>query len=381
MNLFITVLTLFLGALPSTSAFGWTLARSQGDTTAVVTGEATCADCFLSSRLLLKLEQGGDAPTLFRTPMLVTDSSNNLIAARGKDGPPVLYDSTGNFVQLITHPDNLGVSAEILVPAPNNAFYVLDPIAERLLFLGPNRVLRGSAPIPHGTISAASTLDGTLIINADVHDAERFGKPYHVFDPVGNYKFSFGGREDPLIPGYTLPNIRLLATAVSGGVWAASPGQYILERWLPNGTRAESIVRESSIIPGLDSWRPYFTRSGPPSPSIVSMMEDERGRLWVTLRKQDPNWREAVTWTRRGTGEESNRPIIRDWDQVFDTVVELIDVKAKMLIVSQHFDEYWGSFVEPGRVQHFDEHADGSFVVEVHELSLHTPRSDEKEVF
>lgn len=336
--------------------------------------KVSCRDCRMTTALLVSLGEGG-AAEIFRAPYsVVMDSRRHIIVARGRDGPPIAFDSLGRLLRVIGRegggPGEYR-SAEVLLLGVSDTLYVIDRRASRLSVLGPNWQFVKSAPIPDGTFSAARAKDGTLVISAEVNDAARFGRQYHAFDGVGNYLHSFGEQEGGIIPGQTPPLMRWVTPASGGGIWSASVlGQYVVERWGTRGVRQTSYARQAQWFPRTGTPRYGFTRENPPSPQVVSIAEDDSGRVWIAIRVSDPNWKDHVRWGSPAGGEREQRPVIEDRNRVNDTIIEVIDAMTGKLIASQRFDQQWEQFVGAGRLLAYETREDRT-VLHIHTLALH----------
>jgi len=341
-----------------------------------VPDRATCERCTIVTSLRVTLSQAGSAPQIYNHPYsVVVDSRGYIIVARGPDGPPLAYDSLGWFVRVIGGVgDGPGEfrSAGTLLIGEGDTLYVVDSRTARISVFTPAWRFVRSAPVPHAAATAALT-DGGLVVQAEVHDAARFGDPFHTFDRVGNYRRSFGGDGRPVIPGRTPPSTRWLAPARGDGFWSAAVlGEYVVERWTADGIQLHSLLREPVWFPRAPP--PYgLTPDRSPSPQVLSLVEDGAGRVWTLLRVADQRWRSAVTWNRNRGGEAAMVPIIEDRDRAFDTVVEVIDPRNGSLIASHRFDQAWGRFVGPGRIYRFSVNDAGESVVELHTISLVQP--------
>jgi len=367
----VAVLVAVFGASAGSAA-----ARQQ---VVVIQDEASCRGCSITSELLFSLQQGGDAPRFTQLPSAtVMDTHGNVIVARGPLGPPLAYDSEGRFVRVIGAPGNGPgefESAEILVPGASGALYVVDRRIGRISSFDAQWQFVRSAPVPHGAFAAIRANDGTIILNADVHDAKRFGLLFHAFDEIGNYLLSFGGERSAVLPGITTAQTRRLAAAREGGIWSAAiRGQYVLDHWGVDGTHLGSMKRDTEWFRYTTASRPLFTNDKtPPAPQVFSILEDDEARIWVLLRVADPEWRTAITWSTRPGDEQGRRPIISNRDRAFDTIIEVIDRDSGALVASQRFDEAWLKFVSANRVLAAPEDENGGISLDFLEVVLHVP--------
>lgn len=127
----------------------------------------------------------------------------------------------------------------------------------------------------------------------------------------------------------------VLATASDGGLWAADVVQYRIERWDRNGRLLLS-------LDGQRSWfepqgrLPFVSRTQPPPPNIVSIVEDAGGLVWLLTAVPDARWREALGEEVQGTRE--SYVSIADWARFTDSIIEVIDPTAGQVVASLRFD-------------------------------------------
>jgi hypothetical protein len=216
-----------------------------------------------------------------------------------------------------------------------------------------------------------------LVLAAQVNDAARFGKPFHVLDRVGNYISSFGQGNGTVIPGLTLPLSRWVSAAARGGFWSVPvTGGYLIELWTVDGKRVAAFRRAADWFPTTGSPRLGFTRSDPPTPQILSIVEDQNGILWLAIRVADRNWKSAVRWDDRSVGEQALRPIIEDRSRAFDVIIEAIDVREGKLLLQERLDEAWAVFVDRQRLLSVHEQSDGGIEVRIRQFGMRATRQE-----
>ncbi|NUQ11256.1 MAG: hypothetical protein HUU26_02850 [Gemmatimonadaceae bacterium] len=342
----------------------------------VIPDGGECTTCRIRTALWATLRPASGDQEIIRTPSsIATTRSRAIVVARGGDGPPLVFDSTGELRRVLSKqgsgPGEFE-STDLVVADGSDTVLFLDRRLQRLSFFGPDwRYLR-SAPMPDGVSSIAVVTPGQIVAAAEFHDAARFGHPYHLLDRTGNYVRSFGAPSGPILPGVTLPLGRLVTPAQGGGFWAIPVhGEYRLEKWSANGTLRESITRRAPWFPRTPSPRFGFTRDGDtPSPQVISLVEDASGLIWVAIRVVDRNWPSGVRWTPAGRGESSMRPTIEDRSRAFDIIIEAVDVRRRRVAASLRLDDAWIQFVAPGRYFRVHEDQGGLLQVELYTIRL-----------
>jgi hypothetical protein len=128
-----------------------------------------------------------------------------------------------------------------------------------------------------------------------------------------------------------------------------------------------------------DWFTPYdsvlsVTPAVPPQPLVVSIWEDDDGRVWVFGLAPDPHWRAGLGEPRLSEGQRYH-PIERA-GEVYDGVIEVVDVGQGRAVAERRLDDVgWGMLlVEPGLVASRRESEDGWWFVDVWQVEL-APRS------
>lgn len=128
--------------------------------------------------------------------------------------------------------------------------------------------------------------------------------------------------------------IRQLDIALDGSLLVAEPYRYRIERWDPaNGELIETFVRNADWWPDdnpLHPPRPHL----PPVTSTRAMHVDEAGRLWLSIERPTPDWKDHVesTGLPAHVGAWRYRPGATQW------VVEVVDMDAGAVVASQVVD-------------------------------------------
>lgn len=288
--------------------------------------------------------------------------------------PPLAFDRNGQFLRALGRRGNgpgeyLGASA--VAAAAADTLYVADRAGRRLTVLdGEWRYLR-RVPLPGAVTAMTSTADGALVVNARLADRERFGHPYHVLDPLGNLGRSFGfDRVQPLLPDEGWRMLRVMTPDRESGFWGASVyGDYRVEHWSVDGRLRKSLTRAVDWLTPRRGPAPAISPTSPPGPSIRGITQDSAGRIWILTLVADSAWYRGLSGARRDA-EAGVTYDIEDLDRTFDSVIEVIDPKRGVVLVSMRTDEAYGYALDGGRAVHIRVGPDGERSVRVVELRL-----------
>lgn len=257
--------------------------------------------------------------------------------------PPLVFDSTGRFLQQLgrlgTGPGEYR-SARLLSVSASDSIYVADMQTGRMTILGPDLKFARSATDAWLARAFPFTVlaQGQVVVGADVTTDSRIGYPLHLYSRTLKYEKSFGADTPLFRPDRRMHSRRRLAPASSGGVWAAHVTEYVIDRFDATGRRDLRVLRRVPWFEPHDA--PTLNVDPEPKPLITAISEDALGRLWVFTLVKDSRWKGALgsTLPSRLGGGRSPIPVILDHDRYFDTIIEVIDVRALRLVVSQRVD-------------------------------------------
>jgi hypothetical protein len=148
--------------------------------------------------------------------------------------------------------------------------------------------------------------------------------------------------------------------AGNGRVWSAYRTQYVVELWDTAGALVKTLARRASWF------QPYVERrvgSGePPQPWVMAIRENLEGQLLslVTVPIDD--------YTPRGPRYDESRK-----DQLYDTIVEVIDTETGELVASERLPQYLLNFLDDQHVYGYRLSPDGNPLIDVWRLRLVRP--------
>ena len=364
-----TLLTvLCVGSLPPVLVYA--------QTAAIVGDRPSCQQCRITIAPAVSLNMNGRNSKLSTPPIsIVANSRGDILIARGEDGPPLVFDQNGMFLRSVgrtgSRPGQYKAASEITI-GPRDTVFIMDRATGSVTVLDPRYELVRSAPGAPGSFSFTLSGDTTaLIINASVPDPERFGNALHSLDLNGNYMKSFAAPEGAMLPGAMYPQMRWLTPRKNGGVWSITAmGRYEIEHWSSDGRLMSRLVRQPPWFPSSQNPQRTFRVESPRSPINMSITEDSLGYLWIITLVADSRWQEGVRANQRNGEEHIPFVEILDFDRTNDSVVEIIDPRTGTLVASQRFEQMWYRFAAPNLISRFRRQPDGSFLVDIHRVSL-----------
>jgi hypothetical protein len=174
-----------------------------------------------------------------------------------------------------------------------------------------------------------------------------------------------------LRPGLEVVHHRRFARHGQDQFWAAHVTRYTIERWSKAGRLTDVLERDAPWFPPRVNLGPP-PQEAPPAPRVVSVREDDAGRLWVLISVADANWRRSARKP-NASGEYAVRPT--DRDLMFDTVIEVIDPKTARVIATRRIPQEVGSFIGEGTtIATYREDQTGAPGFDIWRLSLASPR-------
>jgi hypothetical protein len=187
--------------------------------------------------------------------------------------------------------------------------------------------------------------------------AQGFGPPMHAARLPAMTVQSFGALPAPAASAGGFPRAVLAAARPPGDVWLAWQRRYEVELWDASGRQHLVLVR------GLDWFAPWDgtgTASGHPGgfgPTIRSLHEDSRGRLWVVIQRV------------LDFGPNPDNPLDRPAPTKFETVIEVLDPVAGRLVLS---DRTAGGYthVRDDLVARYKETPEGVAYIELFRLAV-----------
>ena len=99
--------------------------------------------------------------------------------------------------------------------------------------------------------------------------------------------------------------------------------------------------REVDWFPSLQRLQ-ALSPDRPPVPEIRGLSVDSNGYLWIVATVPDAQWYDGLESIRTPRGDVAY--LVRDADQVYDTIIEVIDVAVGQVVASARlptFVKFW----------------------------------------
>jgi hypothetical protein len=282
-----------------------------------------------------------------RTYVLSHDSRGRFYTSHAYTRSQIqVHDSTGQFLRYIGRPgEGPGEYRRVMAitVGDDDTLFVLDPRLNRLTTLSPVTYdVVTTKTLAPGNVIAGSVIrlqHDQLVVNSMFQTRESIGYPLHAFDGSGKFQRSFGA-DNPIFDPRTIPR-RAITPASDSTVWSALTNRYALELWSPaDGMKHLEVVRDAEWFPPYDT-RPPLSRDNPPHPEVIDVAMDHRGWLWTIIRVADRRWRRGLE-----PGPEGGFVAEREED-VYDTIIEIIDLARRRIVASGRFPQALRPFVEP----------------------------------
>jgi hypothetical protein len=259
--------------------------------------------------------------------------------------------------------------AAFLALGAGDTLYVLDRVS-RLLVFGPDGDFIRQGYYPGSGWGIIHLSDGSLVRNGDMFTGELSGRTFGRFTPLGDLLATLGDSipRTPTTPAHV--QIRSMWADDSAGFWAGTKyGRYTLDHWTAAGLAARYQIERDwfrTVSPEDELGLEMNAADG-----VVGGAIDSAGRLWVYVRVADPRRDQVRSVTMSGI--EGSYQVPEDWDQVFDTVIEVFDAETLTLLASHRVDDYIRFVLGADRVMKIAEEDPGGLVATVYRVQLKEP--------
>jgi hypothetical protein len=332
----------------------------------VLAGSASCRSCRLQRQEITRIGNSSDG---LDYPVSAVRVRGEYIISFETSPAPVRFRPTGELVGPIARegsgPEEFK-RARNLMTGLGDSVYVYDSGNRRISVLSPTfRIVRSFPSL--GLYTMLPIGDKRLLVNAPSRQAGTAGNIFHVVDAEGRPVTSFGALRSQR-PGGEMELARHLVPRPPGRfVSIRWTEQYEIEVWGVSGQRAQRFERSVPwFSPYTGIWPPSPSRA--PPPFVVGAWQDANGRVWILTRVPDRNWRRALTELPPLEGQK--RYSMTNQHRGYDTMVEVLDLRAQRVLLSERIDERVSLVLSPGVIGILHENEDGSLRLSVNELSL-----------
>ena len=337
----------------------------------LVIAERACDTCRLRIEHVTTLGPSPDA--FFAEPWLVRRADGSVMVGPTADFARfAVFSRSGSFLRSVGRRGSALGEFRLIdaaIDGPGDSIYVFDGVNRSLSVLSPDFVYRRGLKLDLRALSAIRLPDDAIVVNAEIRTPELFGLPLHVIAPAhGRIVRSFPAADATIEPRQEFAQHRVIALGRDAVVWAGRLDRYEVEAWTSAGRLLRTITRSPEWWV-RNGTAPYSSRDQVRSTARLrglQVMEDST--LWVLVHvpRDDPDNRPGRVAPRGGKspahGHES-RPL-------FDTVIEVIDLRRGRLLVSRRFPDQYFGFSGPRQVHSRRITSSGQQVIDTWQLHL-----------
>lgn len=318
---------------------------------------ADCSSCRLSISRVVSLGDATGAGMVSQQGQVARDARGYYYVTSNVDlGRALVFAPNGRFVASMgRHGSGPGEFQDRpLIRRIPGGIAAFDLVARRVSTFDAQRKLRTTTQLEIPVDGAVVLGDQRFVIAAEVRSRSLIGLPLHIVDKSGQLVRSFGADSQRVERGRGFDGFRIVTSASGSTFWSARINEYLVEEWDTTGSRLLQIRRQADWFPKW-TFAPGALGQVAQPPNIFDLRLTG-DTLWVFIRVTDQQWRPPAKQV--GTGER----VIPDTrrDTLFDTVVELIDVRRHRLIASHRFPEHLLGLVGDDLVATYEEDRSGN---------------------
>jgi hypothetical protein len=346
----------------------------------VVTSDITCPTCQIVVDKITSI--GVDVDSLDLSFLLLSSGliqrgdGTYYVAPVGQTIGVYEFDSSGHCIRRIGGPGNgpgeYGMVGCITLGL-NDSLYVFDWSPWRMSVFSPEGLFIRSVALPLRVEYALTMPNGQILVMGKRSTREYAGLPLHLLTSDGQVLHAFGNINPIFDPRDTWRYRRYISVSNSGTVWSSPEYRYQVEKWSLNGQLIETIIRDASWFPPRDPVIEAPTiptnrahRVTEPEPSwFRGAFEDDEGRLWLITVTAGSDWRTYNIEI--GPGHPKTAEVD---DQLYDTIIEVIDPSSKRLLASRRLPFYTRGIVGKNLIAHPRELISGQIIIEIWKLRL-----------
>lgn len=314
-----------------------------GQQSAVIPDEPVCRTCRIELELVATLGDPHDSIGLLLESKLAVDSHGHfLVAPVAPPGRIALYGPDGRFQRTFGRPGcgpgEFGSWVSHLMVGPGDSLHVLE-YNRHTVILPDLGGLASARQLPLAPFDISLLGDGRALMAFPLRHSPDSQTLLQVVDlKAGEIVRSFSTAQFSTAPSYRYEQIRVLGNPVADTVWVAQITRYQLERWTAGGERLQVLSRRAEWY---QPWRtdrldPYVDRA---YPRITSLFADSVGHLWVNILVPDPSWRPP--------GARGETRVMERHGEIYDTVLEVLDLSSGRVLARRRFGEPLSRFVHP----------------------------------
>ncbi len=321
-------------------------------TTAIrLTDQLECPRCQI--RLVNSVRLTREDVSVSAPPSAIEVDSKGRIWVAVSDALPKVYAPDGTFLQFLGR-KGAGpfefAGAYGIARIPGDSMLVFDVDNSRASVVSSDLSVVRSIRLPsffHPIVSLS--WPDTVVVSGAIVTPAAAGWPLHLVSLGGSdlrVLSSLGYEQGQLRPNSPTDQAQVVAQATDGSFWSADVLRYRVSRWSAKGTRLLTFERTASwFATASRDW--LGNPNTPPPPRIAGIKEDPKGLVWVVTHVASKNWRKGWPRVEAGAREVSVRSI--RFDELFSSVVEVIDPQKRTVVARLESERYIVSVLSDGR--------------------------------
>lgn len=328
--------------------------------TVVITAQPSCLRCVVALQEVVVLgDSSGDGRLEEQGAVMADGAGHYFVASNYAPGKIRAFGSTGKYLRTIRPMNRQGSFQERpLMAMVDGGIALADMLGEQLQVLDAEfRPIHVQQMPPLAASGLIAVGDAAWVVAAESRTPDLAGIPLHLISRDGHIVRSFGSLQEILSPSAPFESRRVIAAASRGDVWSARVNQYTVELWDLDGVHKLSLHRDAEWFP---AWVRYdgLPRLVRPKPSVAALQQNG-DTLVVLVRVPDAEWKPR-TGRLAPNLQGATVTTDADWERIYDTMVEVIDLRSRRLIASSRVSQNLLGFVSRGHVVSFAEGAAGS---------------------
>lgn len=330
---------------------------APGQERVAIPDEVSCARCRVELQRLTTVGDSAGPGMLAQQGTVVVDSRGRVFAFTNFDPSRIqVFDRSGRHLTTIGRPGSGPGEFRGVVTAaigPGDTLIALDFENSRLAVFDPELRFQRHVPLP-GISFQFVPAAGNLVLAGELRTRDPTADPLQLVDSVGRVLRRFGGGAGSVNAGF-YNAWRQIGPGARGMVWSARVNEYRLELYDTSGEWRMSLVRRPSWF------EPWITRGNPNQQRPLALIRGVRQvgeRLWVLVHVPDARWEPRPPTQCGGPGMLCTADA--DWERIYDTVVEIIDLPTRRVVASTRVPQRLLGFAGDGVVASYEEDADGN---------------------
>jgi len=334
-----------------------------------VTGRQ-CVTCEVVLKRIVSLGDRDSSGALHGRPIAIASIASGGFAVVNPPpgGPVLLYGTAGQFVGYLGKkgkgPGEMEMAAGVASGA--GRMYAWDFLNARLSVYD----LRGRYLYSaFQTAATQAVIDGFSVANVSALTAGNRVAAISIIDSSGRIIRVVDLQEPSNRPEDSWRISRSIS-AISHGFWSSRVDRYELTRWSIDGKATHRVRRNVKWFPAVET-RTAFVRGEYPNAELLGAQEDSHGLLWTFIRVTSPAWREGLG-PPRVSRSPNGRPSYQYFDEgkLFDTMIEVIDLKTGKLVASTRQPGYFAYPLGNDLVGSYGQNENGEPIITVWELKV-----------